>query len=382
MINIYLCEDENAHLKFYGELIDGYIRKNNIEANIFSARCNPEDTLNDVEENGDNPALFFIDVELKGYKMDGFSLCRELKREKREFYFVFLTAKNELAYKDFEYELDVLDYIIKEPRCFLEKRFGEELTGRLERIFRKVENGKRDKKLIWVECGSRKVGIEPEQIICVQSIKGTHQMEIITKVRRVMVRQTVENMLASMGGYIKEKRLDELEKFFAEQMQIPVEKMDENNRMWIAMRYVHPLEFKGFLYEKVLIALAKKVSTHVDVYEEVHLESSCMNDMLRMLGIFIDNAIEAAEECEKGRMNLIIRKTENGVLIRIENNYKIEPDFSRMFEKGYSTKGKGRGTGLYWAKGKLAEYNEIVYDFCVEDEMVIQQIEVGNTVFN
>lgn len=200
MIHIYLCEDDAEQLQFLANVMKHYVEQNSLDADVFSVRENPRETLLDIENNGDNPALFLLDVELKGYSMDGFSLCREIKKRKGDFFFVFLTSKNELAYKAFEYELDILDYIIKEREYFLERLIHTKLRTRLDRVFEKIEQKQNVQvDVVWVECGSRKVELNVESLICVRAVKGTHQLEVLTGNRRIMVRMTLEQMKNILG---------------------------------------------------------------------------------------------------------------------------------------------------------------------------------------
>lgn len=118
MIAVYLCEDEENQLLRFKKIIEQYILREHIDAKIVSAKTNPGQTLEDVKERGDARAVFFIDVELRGYSMNGFELAGKLKGLREEYYFVYLTSHEELAYKVFEYELGVLDYIVKSPRIF------------------------------------------------------------------------------------------------------------------------------------------------------------------------------------------------------------------------------------------------------------------------
>lgn len=205
MIHIYLCEDDSSQLQFFTDMISKYIVERNIDADIFSARSDPKDTLKDVEENGDHQALFLLDVDLSGYDMNGFDLCREIKKRNGNFFFAFLTSKDELAYKAFEYELDILDYILKEPKHFLNHELGANLSNRLDRIIEKIKREKsKDKDTIWVECGSRKVEIAIDSMICIQSIKGEHHLEIITENRRLIVTQSLEQMKSILADYVIE----------------------------------------------------------------------------------------------------------------------------------------------------------------------------------
>ena len=146
MIDIYLCEDELSQLNYFKKVIESFLKENHIQAEIVSARNNPLFTINDFIKNEENTALFFLDVELNGYTMDGFGLARKLKKQDRDIYIVFLTSQEDLAFRAFEYKLEPLDYIIKKPEYFLSDRMGNEMKVRMENIFGKIELMKEKKQ--------------------------------------------------------------------------------------------------------------------------------------------------------------------------------------------------------------------------------------------
>ena len=113
MIQIYICEDEKIQLEFWKRIIEDYIKSAKIMAEIVSARQNPQDILNDIEQCDNSQRLFFIDIQMPEYDMNGLELARKLREKNSDDYLVFITAKDDLAYKVFEYQLDVLDYIVK-----------------------------------------------------------------------------------------------------------------------------------------------------------------------------------------------------------------------------------------------------------------------------
>lgn len=46
-----------------------------------------------------------------------------------------------------------------------------------------------------------------------------------------------------------------------------------------------------------------------------------------------------------------------------------------MQQKGYSTKGEGRGMGLYWAE-ELVKTHEIIHNVKILEGEIIQEIEI------
>ena len=199
MINIFICEDNKEQLQRLSKIIEAYIAGRGIDARLIAAEDDPEKLLKAAEERDGFPALFFVDVQLDNCTMDGFELVRRLKGRGRDYYFVFLTAKEELAFKAFEYDLEILDYIVKEPRYFLCEGVHEKLGGRLDKIFEKI--GKDQLQAVsapsgemLVECGSRVVELRFCDMIYIEAIKGKHQAEIVTCDKNITVRQSLKSI--------------------------------------------------------------------------------------------------------------------------------------------------------------------------------------------
>lgn len=195
MIDIYLCEDELSQLNYFKNVIGAFVKENGIQAEIVSARCNPLFTVNDFINGGGNTALFFLDVELKGYEIDGFGLARKLKKQNKEMYVVFLTSQEDLAFRAFEYQLEPLDYIIKKPEYFLSDRLGKEVKARMEHIFERIELFRQKKKNnISISAGSRIVEVNKDDILFIQAVKGSHQIEIYLPYKKLTMRQSLKNI--------------------------------------------------------------------------------------------------------------------------------------------------------------------------------------------
>lgn len=111
--------------------------------------------------------------------------------------------------------------------------------------------------------------------------------------------------------------------------------------------------------------------------EETLEDLSPGSTQLFFIDIQLDNAIEAAEDCDpEGAVYIRLDQTDRGVMIRVENTYKEKPELSKMYEKGWSTKGEGRGNGLYRTK-EMIEKQENLYHQCrIGDGRVMQTLEI------
>lgn len=98
-------------------------------------------------------------------------------------------------------------YIIKCPEYFLQNGIHARLKERLDRIFAKLERmpmaESYDRKEIIVDSGSRQIHLDLENILYVQAVKQTHQLEIVAKEQKITARATLKEMYGRLGdGFI------------------------------------------------------------------------------------------------------------------------------------------------------------------------------------
>lgn len=102
-------------------------------------------------------------------------------------------------------------------------------------------------------------------------------------------------------------------------------------------------------------------------------------EFTRILGILMDNAIEAACECDNKYIHVEIRNDDsrNRQLLIVENTFKNKDiNVDKIYEKGYSTKPHNTGLGL-WEVEKILKKNKNITRFTSKDgDLFKQQIEI------
>ena len=91
-----------------------------------------------------------------------------------------------------------------------------------------------------------------------------------------------------------------------------------------------------------------------------------------------DNAIEASVESSRKELHLGIESEDDGISIFIGNSYFHEPNPNLIFKRGYSTKGKNRGLGLYNVKEILSQYPSVSLKSTVQNNTFFQEIIIPN----
>lgn len=102
-------------------------------------------------------------------------------------------------------------------------------------------------------------------------------------------------------------------------------------------------------------------------------------EFARILGILLDNAIEASSECDEKILNIIFRRdSKNSVdIIKIENTYKDKNiNIENIFNKGISGKENHTGLGLWEVKQILKKNNNLNLHTTKNEQFFIQQLEI------
>lgn len=138
---------------------------------------------------------------------------------------------------------------------------------------------------------------------------------------------------------------------------------------------------KGLMYYKSSIAQKKKVKLAVDVSIERHslLEKLTEKDMrilCKLIGIYFDNAIEAALETRKKVVCVEIYELNDHVSFVISNTFKQHKNMDRRNEKGVSSKGEGHGNGLYFASKLISKNDWLSQKQDIVDKYYIQTLVI------
>ncbi|GAA0125272.1 sensor histidine kinase [Clostridium sp. ATCC 25772] len=185
------------------------------------------------------------------------------------------------------------------------------------------------------------------------------------------------NIISSMAGYIDEGDMVGLKKFFNENIAPLSEEMNSNNFKLCVLKNIEILELKGIVSSKMIVAKEKGINLSIDVFDPIKEVKMNILDLCRVVGIILDNAIEASLQCEKPFLKLGIIKKKRSILIIVINNYKdVLPPISKLFLRGFSTKGANRGLGLSNLREVLDKYENVIFDIELNNGEFMQTLEI------
>lgn len=133
------------------------------------------------------------------------------------------------------------------------------------------------------------------------------------------------------------------------------------------------VELKGLVLGKILEAEQRGSRLFVEVKSPIKRASMALPDLLRCVGILLDNAIEAMPD--NSEMTLVFLQ-ENDLTIVVKNPFEVAPDLQKIWQEGYSTKGTDRGLGLSNLRQIVSGYENILQDTRIEQNQFIQVLVI------
>ena len=187
------------------------------------------------------------------------------------------------------------------------------------------------------------------------------------------------NILTTLSDYIREDDMPGLRKYFDEHIVPMKDKLKTRSIKMNGIEKLKVREIKGLITTKIIQAQEKRIPISIEVPDEIDRIDMNTVELSRIIGIIVDNAIEASENLEEPLINIAFIDNEESVTFIVMNKCSEDiPKIHELFEQGFSTKGDNRGLGLSTLK-ELTDSNEnVLLDTVIENGYFVQKVEINN----
>ena len=185
-----------------------------------------------------------------------------------------------------------------------------------------------------------------------------------------------DNMVNIIGGYIQVNDIEGLKKYYA---SLEKDCARVNNVRMLNPNIINNPGIYNLIVSKYKRATDLDININFEFFfdfENLHMP---IYEFSRILGILLDNAIEAAKECEEKQINLIFRESrkQHVQLVIIENTYMNKDiDTKQIFEKGISGKENHSGIGLWEVNSIVKKNNNIVLNTTKDEKYFKQELQI------
>ena len=192
-------------------------------------------------------------------------------------------------------------------------------------------------------------------------------------------RHDYNHLVTSMFSYITDDDLAGLKSYMEKEIAPTVDWLAHQDMELGNLEQLKVKELKSLLSVKLMEAQSRKVEMTVEIPEAIFEVSMRRVALVRVLGNFLDNAIEALDFEEEKVLHVGIFDDieKEAVVFVVQNTFSAE-DLStkKIFEKNYTTKETGSGLGLYTVSKIIKNLNHVTLSTVVADGMFTQVLTI------
>lgn len=192
------------------------------------------------------------------------------------------------------------------------------------------------------------------------------------------------NVLQTINGFIETKDLAGLSQFYKNELLPESYNTLVKGKSYMRLKYIKIIPLKALISSKIINAESAGINVDVEIIEEIDEISISTIDICRIIGVLLDNAIEAASLTEIKSIQIAVMKNDEKVVFIIANScLDSTPPIYKIYEKNFSTKGNGRGIGLKNVREIIdKKYDNIILNTEISNLIFKQELNIYNSKHN
>lgn len=192
-----------------------------------------------------------------------------------------------------------------------------------------------------------------------------------------MFRHDYKNMISGILVHTEEGDLKAVQEFLGDMADHFERQTGEDIRRMTQISNIKIPELKGLLLSKFSVMQKKGINCCPEVSPGFENPGIPAYDLCRMVGILMDNAMEAVEPLEEKKFDLLLAKSGECISIVVKNPVAFPVPLKEIWQEGYSTKGAGRGLGLASLKCIVKSYENVYVSTFLENGCFVQEIKIA-----
>lgn len=166
-----------------------------------------------------------------------------------------------------------------------------------------------------------------------------------------------QNLCLGMELVIQKGEIDEISRYFEEYIEKPSRQLSTLAYNLSALEKLTSVPLKSLLYAKLGTIDSKSIHLVIEIDDNIVFSESYLSNLIRGLGIILDNALEELAFLGGGELNIGVKQNGTDIQLTVENSCRKNlPPLYELQSVGYSTKGSNRGLGLASLENCLSEF--------------------------
>lgn len=177
-----------------------------------------------------------------------------------------------------------------------------------------------------------------------------------------------KNIILSMSVDSSENASKDYEELYRELTQQREFTNDLDGRIVSEYKKITNDPLRGLVIQKFFKAKSNSIKLNVEITDNyIQIDDEVLN-VVRIVGILLDNAIEETSNGLNKNVDLAFVKNDDVLEISVENPLNHSINIKNIFKKGYSTKGENHGIGLANVSELIDKDNNLYLDTEIIDD--------------
>jgi len=189
-------------------------------------------------------------------------------------------------------------------------------------------------------------------------------------------RHDFTNLIAGMTEQVRDGDLGGIREFMQGTSTYFDEKLGNEIRHLEGLSNIKLYPLRSLITTKTTMIQQLGLNYTIEVKYPVTKSVMRQEDLIRCVGIVIDNAIEATRDSEQKAIDIVLLQNEKELYVAVANTYHERPDLVKMKGANYSTKGGQRGIGLSSMRKIVAEYPSCLTRMSIKEERFVGEIRM------
>lgn len=163
------------------------------------------------------------------------------------------------------------------------------------------------------------------------------------------------------------------------------DKASSNATKYSKFKYLPSNGLRGFFYYKFIEAEKRGINVSVNISKQIEksflgeLKTEDFKDLVRIIGVYLDNAIDASSESNDKKLGIEIYLIKKDIEIIISNTFVNDIDTEKIGKETFTTKGKNHGYGLLLVKRILYSKKMFTSENRIVENLYVQKLKISNT---
>jgi sensor histidine kinase YesM len=185
------------------------------------------------------------------------------------------------------------------------------------------------------------------------------------------IKHDIKNIFLTMANFVEKSGDRDMKAFYKDKISPFAADEIQKSDLYAKLSAIAEERLKAFLFYKLSQIIERGVALELEISQNFRSENSPeFTDLIRILGILLDNAAEECLELQNGVINVKLSMNDELVSYTVRNSVRPETR-EKGIRPGVSSKGGERGRGLVIVQDIIGRYEQVsLNSYFSHDEFV------------